>query len=54
MGYGNSGRVDRKYERPGLAGALGWQNCSRLEQIPEELVVDLVMELHFRGLYDGS
>src|SRR5579864_7943878 len=43
-----------KTKRPGFRRGGFWQNCSRLEPIPQELVVDLVMELDFRRLNDGS
>jgi len=35
-------------------GVLVWQNCSGLEQIPEELVVDVVVILHLGRLHEGS
>ncbi len=36
------------------AKAFPWQSCSVLKQIPQELIVNLVVELHFRGLHDRS
>ena len=47
-----SGRDDAIFElekkTPRLSqGRISWQNCYCLEQVPEELVVDFVVELHF-------
>src|ERR1700739_3045362 len=38
---------------PGFRQGTGRTACS-LEQIPQELVVDLVVKLHFLRLYEGS
>lgn len=35
-------------------GRFFWQNCIVLEQIPQELVVNVVMILHLGGFYEGS
>jgi len=48
-----SGARALKTKRPSFRQGGFWQNCSRLEQIPEELVVDLVMELHFLCFHEG-
>src|ERR1700733_12277709 len=39
-------------ETPWLsARAFSWRNCSTLEQVPEELVIDIVMVLHLGSLH---
>src|SRR5947209_7218669 len=37
-----------------LGRAFSWQNCSTLEQVPQELVVDVVVILHLGRLHKGS
>src|SRR5579871_2278830 len=49
-----AGEVQPDAKTPGLAPRrFQWQNCSLLEQIPQELVVNIVMILDFRGLHEG-
>ena len=47
-------RFGLKAKRPSSRRGALRQNCSFLEQIPEELVVDFVMELDFLRLHEGS
>ncbi len=42
-----------KQNAPAEARALAWQNRSTLEEIPQELVVDLVMILHLGRFDEG-
>jgi hypothetical protein len=44
----------RQKKTPRFFGRGGWQSCSNLKQIPEELVVDLVVELDFLRFDEGS
>src|SRR5690242_776330 len=43
-----------KTKRPSFRRGALRQNCSYLEQIPQELVVDLMMKLDFLCLDEGS
>jgi hypothetical protein len=45
--YGSGKQLRQQKRKPRLLARAFWQTCSSLEEVPEELVVDLVVKLDF-------